>query len=440
MQMKQTFLFLTALCFLAYTNKAMAQSWSLNNGTLTVNDNTAFSTTPYPWVNNVNAVTKLVIGSGVTTVPNGVFNGCINLKTVTIADGTVTLVLSGSSGHFTNSPIETLYLGRDLDTGFYNDPNPFAENTSLKSVTVGNGVAAINGSSFYNCTGLQSLTMGSSLVSIGSSAFYGCSSLTGALFIPQGVKTIGDAAFQGCRALPSVTVPNSVNSIGNQAFNGCINLKTVTIADGTVTLVLSGSSGHFTNSPIETLYLGRDLVTGFYNDPNPFAENTSLKSVTIGQDVTTINSQSFYNCTGLSTVTSKNPNPPTTTNNNCFYDVYKTCKLYVPIGFLSKYNNANQPEWKKFYDNSNMIEGSPTGIEDIVANQLKIYPNPNKSNIYIKSELPIKKVEIYSLTGALLLFDNNFSEKISVSSLLKGTYLVKVYTDNGITVSKIVKE
>jgi hypothetical protein len=54
--------------------------------------------------------------------------------------------------------------------------------------------------------------------------------------------------------------------------------------------------------------------------------------------------------------------------------------------------------------------------------------------------LPIKKVEIYSSTGALLFSDNNFNEKISVSSLSKGIYLVKIYTGKGLFVSKMVKE
>jgi len=49
-------------------------------------------------------------------------------------------------------------------------------------------------------------------------------------------------------------------------------------------------------------------------------------------------------------------------------------------------------------------------------------------------------VEIYSLTGALLLSENNFNERIPVSNLSQGVYMVMVYTDKGMIVSKIVKE
>ncbi|GHT07165.1 hypothetical protein AGMMS49525_16180 [Bacteroidia bacterium] len=52
--------------------------------------------------------------------------------------------------------------------------------------------------------------------------------------------------------------------------------------------------------------------------------------------------------------------------------------------------------------------------------------------------MPIQKIEIYTLSGALLLSENNFNGK--VSALPKGVYLLKVYSGSGVVVSKIVKE
>jgi len=81
-----------------------------------------------------------------------------------------------------------------------------------------------------------------------------------------------------------------------------------------------------------------------------------------------------------------------------------------------------------------------SGVNDVIANQLQIFPNPAQNELFIKSDLQIKQVEIYSLTGSLLLSENNFDGKISVSALSQGVYLLKVYTDKGVSVSKIVKE
>jgi hypothetical protein len=84
---------------------------------------------------------------------------------------------------------------------------------------------------------------------------------------------------------------------------------------------------------------------------------------------------------------------------------------------------------------------SSNEIKDIITFQnIYIFPNPVKNEIFIKSELLIGKVEIYTLTGTLLKQEKNFIEKISVSALPQGIYLLKVYTDKGVSVNKIVKE
>lgn len=52
--------------------------------------------------------------------------------------------------------------------------------------------------------------------------------------IPDGSKTIAGGAFAGQTALEAVTIPASVQKIEAKAFQNCINLKTVTIANGSV--------------------------------------------------------------------------------------------------------------------------------------------------------------------------------------------------------------
>ena len=81
-----------------------------------------------------------------------------------------------------------------------------------------------------------------------------------------------------------------------------------------------------------------------------------------------------------------------------------------------------------------------TSIDEYFVQKLQIFPNPVKDEIFIKSDSPIEKVELYSLAGNLLLLESNFSEKISVAALSSGIYMIKIYTDKGLVVSKIVKE
>ncbi|GHV09771.1 hypothetical protein FACS1894162_1120 [Bacteroidia bacterium] len=89
------------------------------------------------------------------------------------------------------------------------------------------------------------------------------------------------------------------------------------------------------------------------------------------------------------------------------------------------------------------LENCQSGVNAINAPKaiaVQIYPNPAQTELFIKSDVQIQKVEIYTLSGTLLLSENNFNEKISVSALLPGIYLLKVYSGSEVAVSKIVKE
>ena len=164
---------------------------------------------------------------------------------------------------------------------------------------------------FSNCTALSTVTFGENVKTIPNYAFSGCTGLTN-ITIPNSVTSIGPGAFKGCTGLTSITIPNSVTSIRNKAFNGCTSLKELRIEDGESTLSLgyntynsnTGGKGLFYDCPLETLYLGRNLSynTDSSYGRSPFYNIKTLASVTIGNSVTSIGNQAFYNCTGLKTV------------------------------------------------------------------------------------------------------------------------------------------
>ncbi|MDR0872277.1 MAG: T9SS type A sorting domain-containing protein [Prevotellaceae bacterium] len=106
--------------------------------------------------------------------------------------------------------------------------------------------------------------------------------------------------------------------------------------------------------------------------------------------------------------------------------------------FTLKVNAENAPEHTYTITVSRAVSG--INNPQVAQAECKIFPNPAKDEIFIESDLSIQKVEICSLTGSLLLLENNFNGKISVSSLPQGVYLLKVYTDKGLEISKIVKE
>ncbi|MGB1269204.1 MAG: endonuclease [Flavobacteriaceae bacterium] len=91
------------------------------------------------------------------------------------------------------------------------------------------------------------------------------------------------------------------------------------------------------------------------------------------------------------------------------------------------------------------IWGSVLAVDDYVANDFSIYPNPTHADIvYInKGNNTIKNLELYSISGKLIL-----SKKINTShstitldnlnSVASGMYLLKIQTDKNTVIKKLV--
>ncbi len=83
----------------------------------------------------------------------------------------------------------------------------------------------------------------------------------------------------------------------------------------------------------------------------------------------------------------------------------------------------------------------PTSTEASSMNKdLKVYPNPARNLLNIKSEKAIKSYAIYSIYGQLLLSDMMSNTEIDILGLSSGTYFLSIeYVDGGRNVEKFVK-
>jgi hypothetical protein len=68
------------------------------------------------------------------------------------------------------------------------------------------------------------------------------------------------------------------------------------------------------------------------------------------------------------------------------------------------------------------------------------FQNPAKEYLEIKSELPVDKVEIYSITGVLVKSTTNVTDKIAIDDLPTGMYVLTVYSGNLKSVKKLLVE
>ena len=74
--------------------------------------------------------------------------------------------------------------------------------------------------------------------------------------------------------------------------------------------------------------------------------------------------------------------------------------------------------------------------EDLIS----FYPNPAKNTINLDTKETILKVEIYDISGRILSSNSVIENKIDISNLKIGNYILKVFTVNGVMSSKIIKE
>ncbi len=97
--------------------------------------------------------------------------------------------------------------------------------TSLKKVTLSDGIQELIGPTFAYCTNLTEIRFPDTLQAIGDNCFYGCVNLQN-VSLPDGLLQIGEMAFYGCVLMKELTVPASVKSIGEMGIGYSVDPDT----------------------------------------------------------------------------------------------------------------------------------------------------------------------------------------------------------------------
>ena len=228
-----------------------------------------------------NAITKVEIGTGVTSVRDNAFRSCYSISSITIPN-----CITSVGGY------------------------AFYECYSLSSIVIPDSVTNIEDFAFYSCNSLSSIVIPDNVTSIEFGVLNSCSSLS-SIVIPDSVTSIGERAFYSCNSLSSIVIPDSVTSIGSQAFCNCRSLSSITIPDGVTSI-------------------GNYMFQYCY----------SLSSITILDGVTSIGTYAFSTCSSVKEFHILPTTPPTLANTNAFQSIPADCIIYVPAASLETYKTA----------------------------------------------------------------------------------------------------
>ena len=250
---------------------------------------------------NCSGITSVEIPSSVMNLGKMAFAYCTSLKEVIIKDATEALNYKFDQTNlgyfFKDSPIEYMYIGRDLE----NCPFHYwygQWRKTLKTVVFGSGVTTIPNSIFDSCSKLSSVTLSNNIRNIGIDAFYDCNSITD-IVLPNNLVSIGACAFEGC-AIANIIIPKNVTQIGKRAFGKSKYIESIIVESGN-TVYDSRSN---CNAIIETST--NTLISGCKNTKIPnsvtiigecaFHICMTLTEIEIPNSVVSIGQSAFTTC------------------------------------------------------------------------------------------------------------------------------------------------
>ena len=303
------------------------------------------------------ALKTVVLGEGMTVVPENAFAFCSSLRSVTLPstitelgkdcfslctsldaltlpEGLVTIHASALK----KCPLKTLHLPASLRQlgdqymgDVFEDAGSLPADTAMKTITVAEenplyiakdgllyskdgtavlfcprgrteasipeGVTEIGRYAFFMCFDLTSVSLPSTLKTVKEQAFHYCEALT-SCELPDGLERVENSAFFGCEEWTGVDrIPASVQYIGPYAFNECKGTRIV-VPDGITDLPEFAFWGY--EESLTEIVLPPSLKTV---GASAFAWAKNVRSLTIPEGVVSVGAQSFARMDSLTDLT-----------------------------------------------------------------------------------------------------------------------------------------
>ena len=348
---------------MSVTGSSETMTWSLQNGTLSINCTGPITSTPWeafaPFIKEIqatgtddsigywslkNGILSINCTGPITSTPWEAFAPFIKEIQATGTDDSIGYwslkngVLAVSAlEESKNEPwrkLKRYITSVELKNGVDIIPaEAFCDYSNIHSVSISSTVTTFRDKAFYNCSSLTSFTMPNSVDSVGKAVFYGCEALENIVLSDNITSLSSDyyktsnswggtyeyyyGFFGNCSSLKSIVVPNNVKKIDVRAFAGCSSLTSVTIPNSVISVGKWAFDGcESLTSVILTASSEKDFCKGKGNGLLSSAgakcqrkiqiNGTEVTDFIIPDGVTSIGDYAFWECSSLTSITIPN--------------------------------------------------------------------------------------------------------------------------------------
>jgi len=110
------------------------------------------------------------------------------------------------------------------------------------------------------------------------------------------------------------------------------------------------------------------------------------------------------------------------------FNVYTTAAMSGNFGLMA-------------FDNISLTTSSLSTSENLLSESLQVYPNPTSDYLNIKGSKKVSGVKVLDVSGRVVLSSDKAEQRIDVSQLVKGAYILTVKnTDGTSSTHKFIKK
>ena len=131
-------------------------------------------------------------------------------------------------------------------------------------------------------------------------------------------------------------------------------------------------------------------------------------------------------------------NPSAKNPNTWPFDLDQYILLNIAMGGIAGTIDPSFTQSPMVIDYVRIYQNNALSTDEVYAKNFRVYPNPASDYIKIASTEVIDRLEIYSILGNLVISKSNYLDRIDISNLNPGIYLLNIYSGSKKIAKKVV--